>query len=468
MSLKPLILARPRRERVESRSHHLLRLALDNCLPGMPALTRMLDIAPRRLLMMTDEALAQYLRGIDLDSVSLPMNRTGGALELIRLRLWNQCRICPLCIQHKRVSPLYFDFSLSLRCEEHQIFLLDRCPSCSREFTYSRKRIFHCDCGLALANLPQVKVDSAVDLFESLFASWRENKDWYLDEDDCIPREIAVARALRTLLDIVTGRDSTSRSRAWIRIEDWPLLKTIISPWPHSLLEAAQASITTAEQSQVERLLCHLNASAAPALIKLRKNLIDSRAQRSRLDLNGTPMIPLNRVRTIAKLDAAAVKDLFDSNFFKVKTTSESLRGITYWVSEAEVASLAQWFQATVNVAEAAEILGCTPYGVRGLIRMKLLSAEFLPTKARSPRIRRSVIDAFQATIKAKTSEGAPSSFSLITLANISPMSPDNKHWRPQWFNTIEGVLDGRIPIFRLSNNRGWAGIGIRPIDLGT
>lgn len=468
MFLKPLILARPRRERDESRSHHLLRLALDNYLPGVPALAKALDIAPRRLLMMTDEALAQYLRGVDLGSISLPMNRSGGSVELIRLGLWNQCRICPLCIQHKRISRLYFDFSLSLRCEEHQIFLLDSCPSCNREFTYSRKRIFHCDCGQALANLPQVKVDSAVDLFESLFAPWRENMDWYLDDDDCIPREIAVARALRTLLDIVTGQDSSNRSRNWLRMEDWPILKTIISPWPHSLMKAAQASVNMAEPRQVNRLLGHLNASAAPALIKLRKNLIEFRTQRGRLVLNGTSMIPLSRVRTIAKLDAAAAKDLFDSDLFTVKTTSQNLRGSTYWVSEADASNLANWFQATVNVAEAAEILGCSHYSVRGLIRMSLLKAEYLPTKPRSPRIRRSVIDAFQATVKAKIVEDAPSPSTLIPLASISPVSRNYKHWRPHWFNTIEGMLDGRIPIFRLSNVRGWAGIGIRPIDLGS
>jgi len=469
MTQKPRLLERPRRTLTESKPAYLLRLAQANYLSGLPELAKIVGMPPSKLIAMTDESLAQFLRGIDKESLALPVTRPTPALELVNRRRWNRCRICPLCIRQKKSSPMYFDFCLSFRCEEHQLFLLDQCSACGAGFTYLRNRLFHCNCGQALANLPQVKVDCAVDLFESQFAPWRDTNEWFCDDATVIQREIAVARAFRALLDICTVKDSSNRrSQAWLRSGDWPIIKSTISPWPHALSDHVKASMSL-NNPRFSQLLKYLELSAIPAFIRLRERLIDHRKQESRsFSLNGQPMVSLSSVRYFAKLDAAATQELFDSGIFTIKGTSDGPRGTSYWIGKTEAEQLASWFENTVDLNQAAKIIGCPPSSVRGLTRINRLKATYLPTKPRSPRFFRSTIDAFIKAIESRVLDNTRNSESLIALADLPAAAPRCKYWNAGWGMLIERILAGSIPIFRLGNNRGWAGIGIDPIDLKT
>lgn len=70
MPLKPRLLARPRRDSAESRSNYLLRLAQRNFLSGLPELVNVVGLPPSAMVSMTDDALAQFLRGINLGTVA--------------------------------------------------------------------------------------------------------------------------------------------------------------------------------------------------------------------------------------------------------------------------------------------------------------------------------------------------------------------------------------------------------------
>lgn len=468
MTLKPRLLVRPRRANTESRSNYLLRLAQQNYLSGLPELVNVVGLPPHTMLSMTDDALAQFLRGVDLGTVAPPVNRSAASLELVRRRLWNRSRICPRCVKSGHTTPIYFDFCLSLRCEEHQIYLLDHCPSCSQALTYLRKRSFHCNCGQALANLPATKVDSSVDLFESLITPWREIDNWFLDEETVLGLEVRASKALRALIDFVTGNwDTSTRHPPWIWLEDWPIIKTMISPWPSSLIESVLASDGLNNSGRLGHLLAILSDSEHPFLHKLREKLYGYRKEfRRPISVECEPLVSLSQVRKIAKLDAAASIDLFNSSYFSVKETLSGPKGPTYWVGKTEFEKLKQLLSETVSLKRAGEIIGCSTMVVRGLAKIGKLQPVLLPCKPRSPRFFRSNIDGFVKSIELNLVGDVGDGLQLIPLAKVVPATPRCKRWCSNWPKLIGRIFTGAVPIFRISGTRGWEGVGVRPDDV--
>lgn len=468
MSLMPRLLVRPRRDVTESRSNYLLRLAQQNYLSGLPELADMVGLRPSEMVSMTDDALAQFLRGVNLNSVAPPVNRPTDTLELVRRRLWSKCRICPRCLRLGHTTPIYFDYCLSLRCEVHQIYLLDHCASCNQPLSYLRKRSFHCDCGQALANLPSIKVDSAVDLFESLLTPWRDGKTWFLDEEIVLKQEVRIAKALRSIVDFVNQNwDSRTTCQPWLYLEDWPIIKALISPWPTSLAEGVLASDALLDSKRLGQLLTILDSSEHPFLLKL-KHKLDAYRKEARQPVSATcaPLVSLRQVRKLAKLDAAATTELFNSSFFSIKEVRNGPRGPTFWVSKVDFEKLTQWLNETVSLERAAEIIGCSSMSIRGLSRLKKLQAVFLPGKSRSPRFFRSNIDTFIKSIESLLADNLCEEHSLVPLAKVAPAKANCKRWCSNWPIFIGGILAGTVPIYRIGGKRGWEGIGVRADDI--
>lgn len=467
MTLKPRLIVRPNRDSAESRINYLLRLAQRNYLSGLPELAKLVGLVPRTLVSMTDDALAQYLRGIDLRSIAPPVHRPNASLELVRRRLWSRCRICPICLRSGNITPMYFDLCLSLRCEEHQIFLLDRCLSCNRPLSYLRKRSLHCDCGQSLAKLPATKVDSSVDLFESLLTPWREDDRWFQDEELVLDREVSLAKTLRTIIGFVSGnRDLGTRIQPWIWLEDWPVIRSLLSPWPTALIDGVLTSDRLADSARVAQLLAALQSNRTPYLQKLKRRLDDHRKEaRQPLSRASEPLVSLSQVRKLAKLDAAAAIELFNSPYFSVKEVRKGPKGNIFLVSSADFNKMVQWFNETVTLEQAAEIIGCTPMSVRALSRIGELHAEFLPSKPRSPRFSRSEIDKFIKSIEVRLSNDSSAEHSMTSLAKIAPANANSKRRCSNWPILIRGIFTGTVPVFRLSNKRGWEGIGVRVGD---
>lgn len=467
MPMKPRLLVRPRRDVAESRISYLLRLAQQNYLSGLPELASTVGLRPSALVSMTDDALAQFLRGIELSTVAPPVNRTAASLELVRRRLWSRCRICPDCLREGNRTPIYFDYCLSLRCEEHQIFLIDSCSSCNQPLTYLRKRSFHCDCGQALANLPAIKVDSSVDLYESLVTPWREVDMWFIDEDFVLAHEVRVAKTLRTIIDFVSAIHPVSgRVQPWIGLEDWPALKALLSPWPKALATGVMASENLGDSERLTQLLAALDCSEHSLFVNLKCKLDDYRRSiRRPLSESREPLVSLRQVRRIAKLDAAAATEFFNSSYFVVKEVRNGPNGPSFWVSNAEFEKLIQWFNETVDLKRAAEIIGCSQMSVRGLSRIGKLQAVFLPCKPRSPRFFRSSIDVFIKSVEMRLADESSKEHSLISLDKVAAAQSKCKRWCANWPVLISAILAGTVPIFRLVGKRGWGGIGVRVKD---
>ncbi len=56
-------------------------------------------------------------------------------------------KICPACVQEKGFIEAHFDLKLMVGCPIHRRELLNMCPECKEELSWSRPGLLHCKCG---------------------------------------------------------------------------------------------------------------------------------------------------------------------------------------------------------------------------------------------------------------------------------------------------------------------------------
>ncbi|STR44779.1 hypothetical protein [Iodobacter fluviatilis] len=463
------LLIRPRCSKTESRGYFLLRLAKENNLSNINKLAIIINQPKSQLGIFTDDALAQYLRGISITALSPPLCNSERA-QLVRDKVWLRARICPMCIKEKNPSPIYFDFYLTLRCERHQLLLHNHCIKCGQVLTYSRNHLSHCNCGQALANLDIIHLDTAVDLFETIFAPWRNTKKWYLNES-IIHQERLVALALFALLSLMSRKHSTrKRPQPWLWQGEWETVKYIIKRGPISLAEDLISTNINNKEIGVFRKT--LKNSKIPFFVSLSDELYKKKKERDAIkyinviDHIQEPMVSLGKIRNIARLDAEATTKLFYSDYFKIKSITVECKRTNYWISRQEAEKLEQWFESTLTHYEVAEIVGCSSSSVLGLVRIGKLNATYLPTKPRSPRFHRSDVDSFIHAFSSKVTEDLEVNEQVIPLATLPPAGPNCKWWNEAWFALMREILADTIMVYRISAGHGWGHYGIIRSDI--
>lgn len=467
-TLRPLLLVRTSRAARESRPHYLMRLSQTNGFKGIEELASVLHQTPTTLLSLTDEALYQYLRGVPTSQLASPTIRAEDELELVRRRLWARSRNCPTCIRENIHPAEQCDFSLSLRCERHRTLLWDHCIRCGTMLTYSRKYYSHCDCGQYLGNLPEYASDSTIDLFYSLFAPWRHSQDWATNPVESMSKEVRSAFIVRTILALFEGETSnTTRCQPWVFIEDWPRIQPLVSPWPDAIIELLSSLWDSLSQRSKTLLLSRLSTSDAAPLEELAKSLkssvIGPRSASYALTTSqgDEQMVALNQIRLIAKLDAEAVSNLFQSAFFQTKCTTGQGESVQYWVSQTEARKLIEWINQTIDADEAAHILNCESHHIAALIRCGLIEAALLPFKPRSPRFNRSSVDLVLMSFNQRALAAPPKGCQLICLSDIPASVQKGKYRFSGWERLVTDLLAGSIPLHRTGNGWGWKSLGI-------
>ena len=247
---------------------------------------------------------------------------------------------------------------------------------------------------------------------------------------------------------------------------DWPVIKALLSPWPTSIAENVLASDSLIDSKRLGLLISTLDGSEHPSLLNLKRKLAAYRkGTRRPLSATSTPLVSLSQVRKLAKLDAAAAIELFNSSYFAHTETRKGAKGPTFWVSITDYEKLSLWLNTTVSLKRAAEIIGCSPMIVRGLSRLGILQPELLPGKARSPRFSRSNVDELVKSIEVLVIANLSDEHSLVPLAGVAPAKANCKRWCSKWPLFISSILAGKVPIFRIDGERGWAGIRVRKDD---
>lgn len=456
------LLSRPRRDPHVSRPAHLMRVAQGNHFRGVKELSAALGHSASTLVRRNDEAINRLLIGLRHDDLAFPEWRSDASTMLLKRSAWVLSKICPLCSREGRLAPLYFDYPLTVRCELHEVLLHDQCPQCLKDLSYLRQSLRHCDCGQRLDQLQIVGSDATVDLFHCIFSPWRHAPNWYLDEDQNIPREIRCAQTISVVLRMISSNGlRLEHVRRRIRTSDWPILQRLLTPWPDALIATLEEIIERISPAMRAQLIKGLRQPELTILHPIATILAEGRRRspaRIKAKINGVQheLVALSSVREFAELDAAAVKQLYYGNFFSIKTITFDKGRHQFWVSAAEAAKLADWFRATVDRETTAHLMGCSAESVLGMVRIKRLSFHALAVKPRSQRFLRAEIDTHLIGLRTLAHRAAVPGPTFVRLDDLPTASRGSKCWHTGWAGLMEGVLTGTIPLFQLPSGRGW------------
>lgn len=72
-------------------------------------------------------------------------------------------RYCPLCIAERGYWRSAWQSWVSCACTKHQIWLVDRCPSCHSRLPLASTNLSYCACGARLADAPAEIIDSPIE-----------------------------------------------------------------------------------------------------------------------------------------------------------------------------------------------------------------------------------------------------------------------------------------------------------------
>lgn len=237
------LLARPLPIKGESWPGYLLRLTSKNCLPGIGKLAvalnldriQFISIPPKELLprlgiTWTPAAHPKFDRSLHTRFDNPPL-----------LRLGRNSRVCTLCLKTDRLPYIraVWDNPSVVRCDTHDVLLLDRCERCSLEINHYRSAVDACLCGqkftvspsapppIWLGNLERILfVPSARVASCGTFASYT---------DRCQKAAIAIHMLLqrdeyqcsspyawpRNTRNAFLGRNDIERLCVWMK--DWPV-----------------------------------------------------------------------------------------------------------------------------------------------------------------------------------------------------------------------------------------------------
>ncbi|HEX7908271.1 MAG TPA: TniQ family protein [Paraburkholderia sp.] len=107
---------------------------------------------------------------------------------------------CPACISETGVFKAVWNFRAVVVCEDHRLWLVDRCPACAKSITWDRCNVFTCKCGFDLRNAEFEQAPMDVSLLTKLLVAGlrgRSGADLLLEQRFCA--ELANISALEWL-----------------------------------------------------------------------------------------------------------------------------------------------------------------------------------------------------------------------------------------------------------------------------
>lgn len=160
------LLLRPRQEIGEGKNGYYKRLMDINGLPG--SFTNLLDFSnlsrPSRPTQDTGESVVTKENGESIQSVSLSVHRHRQKFLSIELNKYYS-RFCPLCLSHRGIWKMEWEWLFYDVCPEHGCWLVDTCSICFNQVTWKRDHLLCCNCRAKFANeIPVACPDSLIRL----------------------------------------------------------------------------------------------------------------------------------------------------------------------------------------------------------------------------------------------------------------------------------------------------------------
>lgn len=260
-------LARPNAIPGESKAGLLLRFAGDNALGGIKYLARAAELETSDLLQLSAEATTgllwpahpQRLRLKALLSRMAPPDSTKSS-----------CfgRVCARCLASDPIVYVResWDSPFEFTCREHNVLLLDVCPTCGRRLDYfNRPSVDECACGQLLSEVASTPTPRWTAILGWVFAT---NPESGIDNR---AREIAAARATLKLASIdhqpdadgpstVHAGDALLTSEALLAVEPW------FTDWPRGFVATMKSSRKANSPDRWNSMREHLSADIFPAI----------------------------------------------------------------------------------------------------------------------------------------------------------------------------------------------------------
>ncbi|OYT88702.1 MAG: hypothetical protein CFE43_20885 [Burkholderiales bacterium PBB3] len=179
----------------ESGHGYVLRMAVVNCLGGLPAVKKMLGKTRYAVLEDTDAHRIAGWFGANLARLSRALGSTGigkaeGGFEFCghsigRSYFVNRMypRVCALCSADEPYCKSQWELSLATTCHLHCVALIDSCPWCGSDLSWNRPSLMTCKCGGNLASMQNLRDSSA---FENAISRWLAMKLHPQDDVNCI------------------------------------------------------------------------------------------------------------------------------------------------------------------------------------------------------------------------------------------------------------------------------------------
>lgn len=422
-----MVILRPKPYPGESWPGYLLRLAEVNCLGGIPALSRLLNVLPSQLVISSPQvAIDQLFRSNPPSLFDTPVAQAAKRIFMGTNGRSLQSRLCPKCLAEDEVPFVRarWERVFELSCLVHGIFLEDHCPVCAAPVTILRQAIDRCKCGTRFSGISgrEFNLDS-----RAFFAALN------LTEIYASP-PATFAMPMRAELDALVlckrmlwlGSDSTASMRVnalkgdamFTRFSMQSILRWF-SNWPVNFEEFVFTQINRRKKPACVLLLPR-PLYQAPSLLGIRKALdaVDRRRRTGRRSGIKTPAVTRASsgsyvgIRYLIDTTGCSydvAKYWIDRGWLGEVTTSDRPGGQTLYRIEKQAADKAiSIVKSTAAFKEMALAIGVDQRALRYLVKAKVFhSVRYGPAPWNVRLIAREVLVFSQSVLNAAISSRA-------------------------------------------------------------
>lgn len=476
---RPLLLYRPIPDAKEGFGEYLTRLCSGNCLDGPAALAERLGLTYGQLIELGSENFREILCG----RTALVSPRPGKITGVLHGKkyFWRgvrtQARVCPQCLSEGNVADKSWSWPLTLACDQHGSWLLDRCPRCSQEISLLRRRQFACNCGYDY-RLAQVRqAEHWLGDFYKFFSPERFGQPQ--DRGAIFESDQMAQLILRALLKSDKNPPDARQRRlrgptvTLVRADQIVRLREMMLHWSTWISQRMEC-IADAHPQSAERLIRQMRALGSTELLAVAAKSTDAiegkkKAGRLQKELEAPRIRSIEELSRVTGLNERTIKSFIAKGYINGCTTQERYPGRnSYLISEEESARIRLAYESSLSLSEAAHWFDSDALHVKIFAKANFLKPVLnYSNQVVTWRFCKEDLDSFLNSLKGIASTVANDA----EPAELAPlgMLPIKHHSgcpNRNWIRLAGRIASGEIPIFRLNHGRGLNALAVRTSDL--
>lgn len=438
-----------------------MQVAKANQIAGIRRLCKTLATDYQTLIFLPTADLMNYLQGAALPKPFFKADKVKRGFRLLSMGLGRSARVCPMCLKEELPIPDIFNCALTICCFKHEIVLVDMCPACGKTLSYMRHSRLRCNCGFDLRKSPiQTRPEWLIDFYK-YFAPWRLSRSSSLTAERMAYLEFMSLSLLRSLYrDLGHTQRSILRSPALSL--DYEFIQSIVSNWPYQL-ETQYLALTLRGrqrfQAAFRKIQAHLpKLSATLGTIYKFRYLWEKLDASCRFEIF-EKMIFLGDLSKTSGINPRLIRKLFDGGYFKSTKVIYSSGKTLRLISKKDAESFRTLTSSMIDVNEAADIMGCTPFDIRALIRIGFIK-KFDYSHGSYTHARINKVD-MVTSCNALLANARCFSDTPHRITSISDLAPKFNKWK----RLIPKIVEGTIPTYQMPGRYGLGALSIHESD---